>query len=660
MLKYVLYFLFFSKVYSDLRMASTPKINYQVENGNGAIPFVENSIATYMEPSEFNYKGLQNQKANNYDNFLRSNVDNEQDNRDFVKELGRDMLPFRTLEGTLNNNIISLQINEDNDIPLRWNNPHSAECEVNIWLKNNIVVPIKKPSCCAEGYQDNMITFNIPSDFNNLGSKVPGFAGCNVIGDCTLQIYAHSVEPRTYAIGTPLVITNYVPSSNIIAKDNSKIRPQTIDPMENLNILPRDVCLPTIDKSSNYNLATPRFARLVSDQFNHAYQNSDYSPYSGQQHEMISRNMQAATILRMTAANGGELGQSLLSQADKDYVAGLIAKVNTVVANYETTANNIFNKIKKQFATSSVLGNQQLANCFRCSDTGSVNNNRLVQQTYIPSFKIPNSRLATQIKSTLDNKNLIVNNTVQIYMASLKDLQTDFQIANSKGFLYQPAMIKNIMTTMNDKTKFRKINLNGKQDNGQFAAGLASMSKSNNIRNINIRNIGRKLSESETTLPPNPDDKQTVIPSPTSDIEKNLTLSLFNYCGLTRDTIDCNKPCTYGLKSECDIGDCYEIEETKCIFQDIEVTTAFTETESSTVATTAESSTVATTAESLTVATTAASSTVATTAASSTVATITPITKYTEPLITNGSVINNIPILLFLILDVFLITFIQM
>jgi len=121
------YILFLTQhVYSDLRMASSPKNNYEVENGNGAIPFVENSIATYMEPSTFNYKGLQNQKANNYDNFLRSNIDNEQDNRNFVKELGRDMLPFRTLEGAVNNDVISVEINNENQIPLRWNNTHSA------------------------------------------------------------------------------------------------------------------------------------------------------------------------------------------------------------------------------------------------------------------------------------------------------------------------------------------------------------------------------------------------------------------------------------------------------------------------------------------------------------------------------------------------------
>ena len=39
-----------------------------------------------MEPSTFKYKGLEHQKRRNYDNFLRSNIDNEQDNRNFNSE----------------------------------------------------------------------------------------------------------------------------------------------------------------------------------------------------------------------------------------------------------------------------------------------------------------------------------------------------------------------------------------------------------------------------------------------------------------------------------------------------------------------------------------------------------------------------------------------
>ena len=57
--------------------------------------------ALYMEPSDFGYVGLTEQREggeNSYDNFLRSNIDNQQDERDFQTEAGRDHLPFRSFE----------------------------------------------------------------------------------------------------------------------------------------------------------------------------------------------------------------------------------------------------------------------------------------------------------------------------------------------------------------------------------------------------------------------------------------------------------------------------------------------------------------------------------------------------------------------------------
>ena len=482
--KTILSILFVCNAFADLRMASSPKKNFKIENGKKSISFVDQSVAFYMEPSDFNYIGLKNQRENNFDNFLRSNIDNEQDNRNFQTEVGRDMLPFRTVESSIvGNNLINTTIGQQNFIPLRWNNPHSAECEINICIRSNlgdnIVVPIKKPSCCAEGYQDNMLSYFIPSDFNQLSNKVPGISGCNNIGDCILQIYAHSVEPRTYAIGTPIVVAN----DNPIKNDNviAQIQPATIDPLLNLNSLTHETCTPTTDPNSNIQSAIPRFARLVSDQFNHAYQNSDYSPYSGQQHESISKNLQAATILRMTAANGGELGKSILTDDDKKFIQQLINKVNNVVEKYEQSANDIFNMIKNDFKRADKIGNQQLANCFRCSETGSVNTKRIEQKTYIPSFEIPNDNLANTIRNSLKNnvKNLIPNNsrTVQIYVSALNEVQNDFKNAETKGFVYQPAMIKSTITTMNDVTQFIKTDRNGNPDDGVYASKIAKINK---------------------------------------------------------------------------------------------------------------------------------------------------------------------------------------
>ena len=63
-------------VSADLRMASQPKAGFNVRQRN-PVQFVSKT-ALYMEPSDFAYNGLKQQRQNAYDNFLRSNIDNEQ------------------------------------------------------------------------------------------------------------------------------------------------------------------------------------------------------------------------------------------------------------------------------------------------------------------------------------------------------------------------------------------------------------------------------------------------------------------------------------------------------------------------------------------------------------------------------------------------------
>ena len=479
------------------------------------------------------------------------------------------MLPFRTFESKLSNDFISVDIGKQNLIALRWNNPHSAECEINIWIKSKfdeyIVVPIKKPVCCGEGFQDNVISFTIPNDFTNLSSKIPGFNGCNVIGDCTLQIYAHSVEPRT-----PLIIngSKLEEGSFILSENNSLIQASTSDPLLNLDLLENEICLSTLDHLSNIESAIPRYARLVSDQFNHAYQNSDYSPYSGQQHESISRNLQSSIILRMTVTNGGELGKSLLKKIDKQYITNLLNNIDNVIEKYELTANKIFNKVKNLFRTTENLGVQKLADCFRCSNTGSVNSNRIEQRTYIPSFEIPNDTVAMDTRNKLDDeiKYLIPENTntVQIYHGALKELYNKLLDANIRGYLYQPGMIKTNITTMYDVTNFLKVNIiDGTKDKGIYAATAASKLKIDNLRIItdklptiepsttsSVPTLTGSISTSPitNTLAPNPDDN-------------------IKYCGQTYENIDCNKQCNMGLDFECaDTEICFLITTNICGF----------------------------------------------------------------------------------------------
>ena len=63
-------------VSADLRKASQPRAGYVVRQRN-PVQFVTKT-AVYIEPSAFNYTGLAKQREKAYDNFLRSNIDNEQ------------------------------------------------------------------------------------------------------------------------------------------------------------------------------------------------------------------------------------------------------------------------------------------------------------------------------------------------------------------------------------------------------------------------------------------------------------------------------------------------------------------------------------------------------------------------------------------------------
>ena len=268
----------------------------------------------------------------------------------------------------------------------------------------------------------------------------------------------------------------------------------------------------------------------------------------------------------MTAANGGELGNSILSNENKKIINNLINKVNNVVERYEKTANDIFNNIENNNKIQGNIGGQQLAYCFRCPETGSVNTNRLEQKTYIPSFEVK-SEEAANIRNMLgdDVKNLLPlnSNTVQIYEAALRELMPDFQQVSELGIVYQPAMLKSSITTMPDITNFIKVDGNGKTDDGEYAATIALNTKKANIEKITNLNNQRFTTSPVTyttqsvftnintvplqnTLPPNPDDSM----QPNS-----------YFCGLTYNTINCGKPCPSGLDIDCGTETCFNTNE---------------------------------------------------------------------------------------------------
>ena len=513
-----------STVSGDLRAASQPRNQFQVRQRNQNVPF-QTAAAIYMEPSDFNYQGLKQQRQGAYDNFLRSNIDNEQDKRNFNNEAGKDMLPFRSLEtaatdasGTVQTKIpdtaplgpaFTVNPGEKTLYPLRWNNPHASELEVNVWImnipgrtvNNPIVVPIRRPTCSGEGHQDNVFSFVIPTNFNDLGNVIPGFTGCKKEGDCVLQVYAHSVEPRTYAIGIPLIVNGPVAPATATTLTIEKAK---TDVGMDLGQLPRDTCLPSTDPRADIPVAVPREARLVSDVFNHAYQNSDYSPYSGQQPEAISRNLQASAIISMIPANQGELGKSILKQNVANFAANLRNKVDNLVKKYEGITNKIIaqvgDKQMKNTAQEGTNGIQKLETCFRCAEVGAVVAQRLTTNTYVPSFQLAGKALADAQKLVPNEYKGLISESgvVQIYQAVLNDLSNEFQRAATMGLVYQPAVIKTSAATMNDATQFRKKNAAGQNDNGQYAANLAQATKKAAAAAVD-QNIAKAKSGGQTT-----------------------------------------------------------------------------------------------------------------------------------------------------------------
>jgi hypothetical protein len=278
----------------------------------------------------------------------------------------------------------------------------------------------------------------------------------------------------------------------------------------------------------------------VSDVFNHAYQNSDYSPYSGQQPEAISRNLQASAIISMIPANQGELGQALLKKQNPalaQKAANVRNTVQNLVKAYEGLVNKIIaqigDKVMKNTATEGANGEQRLANCFRCAEVGAVTTTRQTTNTYIPSFQLPANQVAAAKALITNNKyEGLISETgvVQIYRAVLDDMSAEFANLKNRGLAYQPAIIKTSTATMNDATQFRKVDPanNNQRDNGVSAATKAQATKqaaANAVsQDINVANTPLMSSLSA--------DEDVDLP----DIGTSAAVGMVDYDGWNRDT----------------------------------------------------------------------------------------------------------------------------
>lgn len=268
-------------------------------------------------------------------------------------------------------NYIHAKVGEPYVVPLRWNNPHASELEVNIWIMNKgnlpFVIPIRKPSCSGEGYQDNVFTFTVPSNFNSVAS-------CRNVGECVLQIYAHSVESRMYSMGTPIIVAE---GTGAWANNAAEAPTDKAFALKDL----RRLCLPSSDPKGDYQTAKIWKARLSSDVYNHAYQNSDFSPYAGQQPQFISQNLQASCILKMTVGNFGELGKEYMQKTApeaRQYANKLDKKARNLIRVYETATNSIIEAIKKDVQNKNQLQSVAApANAVECTEWRDQYNRRV-------------------------------------------------------------------------------------------------------------------------------------------------------------------------------------------------------------------------------------------------------------------------------------------
>lgn len=111
--------------------------------------------------------------------------------------------------------------------------------------------------------------------------------------------------------------------------------------------------------------------------------------------------------------------------------------------------------------------------CFRCAETGSMSPSRLQTNTYIPSFQLPRN-LVAQASSLVPSKyGDLISSTghVRIYVQTLLDLLPFFAVSHPLGIIYQPAKIKNTMSTLSSPNGHKKRNPEySATDNGQYAS----------------------------------------------------------------------------------------------------------------------------------------------------------------------------------------------
>ncbi|KAI8905060.1 hypothetical protein EDD86DRAFT_71130 [Gorgonomyces haynaldii] len=360
----------------------------------GAPPGVQ-----YRMPDTFGYKALAKQKAKKTDNFIRSNVDNEANKRNAALEAPQDMMPCRqneTLPG------MTFTRGLTTELPLRWNNPHDSDCEVNVFTNNlATVTPVKRPFNCGGGYQNQRFTFTIPTDF----------PGCeNAAEKCTLQVYAHSVETRTYAMCIDFTLNPSVPAkpANVKRQANGTV------PTNGKDIL----------------VSVPQDAIHYFDSFDTSHVDSQFSGYRGQQQAFIRDDLAAAIELRSFLGNGGlvptgEVDQKARKQLEKQVNNAIKAAERKAIAKNKAAQRALDRQANKK---------RQAKTCFEGELYNVVNNpncNRQFTNTYVTNVD---------------------------YRAIMNDFAPKFQAAGLKAYTPKTKPASQAFTTPEDPIGAFKVN----------------------------------------------------------------------------------------------------------------------------------------------------------------------------------------------------------
>jgi hypothetical protein len=312
-----------------------PDVRLDPKQAGVTIPVV------YRAPGTFGYQGIINEKKNNNDQYLRSNIDNEANKRNAAKEAPLDMLPCRQ-------DVIGPKMQftrgQVNQMPLRWNNPHDSSCEVNIWVNGMTkVAPVKRPFHCGGGYQDQRFTFTIPKDF----------PGCETAAEnCVVQIYGHSVEPRTYAMCIDFTLAPGAAPTPAVPG-------------------PQDVPTTILQPAIHYH-----------DSFDTSHVDSAYSGYRGQQGEYIRDELKAVLQLQCYVGNGGLVP---LGDIDKKKAQKLRDEIQKQVKAAEKLAINR-NQAEQKKLDEEAKKNKTPKKCFEGEMYNVVNNpdcKRQYTNTYV-------------------------------------------------------------------------------------------------------------------------------------------------------------------------------------------------------------------------------------------------------------------------------------